>query len=495
MSGSKRQFEKDGRASDLIDHVLGEGDEATRDAMRDRLADDVDAALECAELRTMFDTMRGLETQPSGTVAVAVRGALSLRARRRGEPLPGAPVARIVPLWLRSLQVVGAAAILLCCLVMLDEFAQRGAQRFKAVRSEADPVAQLLPRPGTDDELDALLDADRLPVTEASFAACVQRFESLPIPESFTGWLDASAEVEEARRQFALAGSPERRAELLRSMGVPDLGQRTRRLADTVALRIVDDIVARRVTVRGLSLAMRSMLATGSSLHAGEHSTAVKACALHLVDRLGGLDEGDTATALAALADLAVVEGGELADAVGRYTDRLARSTLTERVGSRPGLLHWATDVRSLADAGRLLRVAPAFGVHAGLAFRARMMIAAHLDERLERRSEHEAPTLLAAQLYGFGDLIDLDAAERALRLWRPRLLLPDFVALHHIAWGKRPARAGWAAFQQELRGLSGVRTPAETGDAAALLLCLSTGYAAPGAFPSLVASHDVVAG
>ena len=47
--------------------------------------------------------------------------------------------------------------------------------------------------------------------------------------------------------------------------------------------------------------------------------------------------------------------------------------------------------------------------------------------------------------------------ADRMLKLWRARLLLPDYVALHHIAWSKYPIRPGWADFQRELQGLAGL--------------------------------------
>src|SRR5690606_9804652 len=98
--------------------------------------------------------------------------------------------------------------------------------------------------------------------------------------------------------------------------------------------------------------------------------------------------------------------------------DELARDTLrTPADGRRPAMLSWLTPAQGLADAGRVLLVAPAFGTHAMLAFRARLMIAAHVAERLEARSGSEQPALVAAQLYGFGDLIDRREADRRLAL------------------------------------------------------------------------------
>ncbi|MGA0059854.1 MAG: hypothetical protein ACO3RU_09735 [Planctomycetota bacterium] len=110
-----------------------------------------------------------------------------------------------------------------------------------------------------------------------------------------------------------------------------------------------------------------------------------------------------------------------------------------------------------------------------------RMMVAAHVEERLVRGAGAEQPARLAALLYGFGDLVDRDAVERALALWRPRLLRDDLVAVHHLAWSRYPVRAGWADFQRELRWLSGLPSPESLRGRAALLLGLCTNVSAPG--------------
>ena len=125
-------------------------------------------------------------------------------------------------------------------------------------------------------------------------------------------------------------------------------------------------------------------------------------------------------------------------------------------------------------------QLAPAFGVHAGLAFKARILVAAHVDERLAQHREEERPGLVAAHLYGFGDLIDREEADRMLKLWRARFLVPDYVALHHLAWSKYPVRSGWAEFQFEMRAVAAMETPEKTADAAALLMALATSLAVP---------------
>ena len=119
-------------------------------------------------------------------------------------------------------------------------------------------------------------------------------------------------------------------------------------------------------------------------------------------------------------------------------------------------------------------------------AYHARLLVLTHLQERASRY-HGERPELVAAQLYGFGDLVDRSALDHKLLLWRPRLLLPDFAAVHHLTWSQYPLRLGWAGYQNDLRALAAVRTPDPVRDIAALMLSLAMNYAAPGA-------HEVLA-
>jgi hypothetical protein len=460
----------------LGDYVLGEGTATERARIRREIAADVDLAVECAELQTMFDRLSELRVEPTGEVELAVRYAVERRLRlRRATSSSG----RLIQL----AQIVSIAAASLFAFVIIDRLARS--------RVDVDPFESgvvtaaigdgRLP-PQVDVELMRLLDASHIPVRDPRFVACVERFQSIELPETFSGWLSAADEISSWREHSTLRFRPEMRREALHATGSPILDHRLTRLAATVASRIDADLENGTASTSELAIGLRAMLAVGSSRQIGLHQDTVHAVAVELLERLPRLTEGAVASSIAALSELAVVEGGRLAEVVGLYTEALARTTLTERPDGRPGLLHWRTPVAELADAGRLLRIAPAFGVHAGLAFRARMMIAAHLDERLRVQSEVEHPALVAAQLYGFGDLIDRESAERALRLWRPELIAPNYVALHHIAWSKMPARPGWAEFQSDLRALSSWSTPREARDAAALLLCLTMNFAAPGA-------------
>ena len=91
---------------------------------------------------------------------------------------------------------------------------------------------------------------------------------------------------------------------------------------------------------------------------------------------------------------------------------------------------------------------------------------------------------MLAAMLYGFDEIMDREALDRELRVWSARWLAPDYAALHHLAWSRYPVRTGFADFQLELRQVSAMATPEDIGDTAALLMCLTTNFAAPGAAP-----------
>lgn len=489
----------------LVDHVLGEQSPEEREATQNTIATDVDAALECAELRTLFDDMRTLSVEPTGTVDLALRYAVDRRRRMRLDRAH-----RSESRWSRVAQVALVAAVILVSLVLVQHYTRPVGdldQQQRLAEGFVEPVApgsilQIPSRAGAGHggsarasevrrvrEISALLAASNIPVAEASFRERLAVYDDLPLPESFAGWVSASEDLAMLREQYRLRFYPEQRRRMLASIGAPVLDPRVRRLAETLAARTRDDIRAGTATVASVSLALRGLLASGSSRSEGPYRDEVELCAVALVDRLTSINEPEAANALAALTDLAVIEGGRLVEIVGVYAEALARSTLTPRADRRPGLLNWTSSTHALADAGRVLQIAPAFGVHAGLAHRARMMIAAHLDERLGMKTETEHPTLLAAKLYGFEDLIDVEAVENGLRLWDSELLVPEYVALHHIAWSKQPSRFGWAEFQDDLRGLASVPTPGRTDEIAALLLSLASDTTAP----SLIAADPIV--
>lgn len=335
-------------------------------------------------------------------------------------------------------------------------------------------------------------------------------------PAAVFAGLPARDALEALRAQFRQRFSREERREALAASGAdPDREDRIQDLARTVAAELVaaeleaqlrradsppaeeypaDEISpAPERTVFDLALGLRALLAAGSSRAVGEHRQVVRDGTDALLVALeAGTDDEVTASILAALSDVAVVSGGKVSEVVRRHASRLAANTLDFSQGRRlrradadldslrPALLHWQTRTASLADAGQVLALAPAFGAPATTCARARRLILRHLEERLTAGSER--PDVIAAMLYGFGDLVDRDDLDRRLKMWRPQLLLPNYVALYHYAWGQYPLRPGWTQFQQDLRWVTAQRGPEVISDTAALLLTLAMNFAAPGA-------------
>lgn len=510
------------------DFVLGEGSQSDRAALREALEADLAQVLEVAETRDLLERFREIAVEPTGRVEREMRRIWQHRLRiRRPSPRPWGPVVelRSAAAWRRSLAVglrVAAVAVVSLgigwtALALLRPDAGGGARNVASQgdwsstpvahaelpmigRSALDQVAATAAREALlpDPELRELLDADLLPVDAPSFVESAERFAATPVPDDYFGLMSAENVLAQLRAESHLRFSPAARDRARHATGVPDLEDRVQALAAVVAARVGDRLDATGqvdgdLEPDAIAFALRALVAAGSSLDVGPHRAAVAACRDRLLDLLATADRidlsaGARATALAALAELAVLGDADAVARVAIQGERVAREVLrgSGPTGGRPGLLHWQTPVHQLADAGRLLWIAPAFGTHAGLAFRARLMIAAHLGERLRVGASSEQPALVAAQLYGFGDLIDRSEADRRLSLWRPQLLLPDFVAMHHVAWSKYPVRPGWAEFQRQLRTLAGEPTPEGLKDASALLLSLCTNVAAPGVSESL---------
>ncbi len=481
--------------SDVIDHLCGEGTPEERAAFRQDLARDLELAVEVAETGALFDRFRELTCEPTGRVAVVVRRAVLRRLELRhpeldrlGSFATAWRVAAVALVWL------GVSWFLFRHIPALQT------ERIESVAA-ADVVAEpqlprttadALRRPATvatgsatpDPELEQLLDRDYVPVDAPAFRESLARIDDTAVGDRFSCWLSAENRLARLRQEYDLRYSEEARARARRALGTPDLDDRIAALAAEIAPRLQP---AKDLDIEDLSYGVRALLAAGSTLDAGSHHETVRECTEELARRVPLLRDGDLAVALAALSDVAVVEGGSYADLVGRHADRLARETLRrDPQGPRPALLHWTTPASRIADAGRVLQLAPSFGTNAGLALRARTMLAAHLGERIASRSEAESPTIVAAWLYGFGDLIDRDDADRRLALWRGGMLLPEYIAMQQLAWSKYPVRRGWAEFQLELLRFAGLPTPPRTADAAALLLALSTNVAAPGVLDGL---------
>jgi hypothetical protein len=528
-----------GPAVDALSYTLGEGSPAERAAFRDALQSDLGLAVEIAELRDLFERCREIGTgiEPSGRVERALRRAVSRRVELRGlrrvsgrERLQFA--LRVAAVALISLAVgvglraalpragqlreglrgwerifVGPEVALVGEAVGQSAGGQStGGQSTGGQSTDGQSASGVLRRRAearpADPELVELLAAAALPVLEPGFIAEAERLAARPLPDEFRALLSAENRLALLRAEAELRFSPELRAAQRAATGAPDLDDRIRTLAAEVAQRVAVALRDRsdpRAHTAAIAIAMRGLVAAGSSAEVGPHQAQVRACRARLLAELEELGaapppadgtpvSGATAlrtAVLAALTELAVLGDTEVIPRIGAAVDDLARGVLRAAGGAqarRPDLLSWSTPNEALADAGRLFWIAPAFGTHAGLAFRARLMVAAHLQERLEAGAGAEQPARVAALLYGFGDLIDRADADRRLALWRPRMLASDLVAMHHLSWSKYPVRPGWATFQRELRGIAAIPTPDGLRDAAALLLSLCTNVAAPGA-------------
>ncbi|MHC5064018.1 MAG: hypothetical protein ACYTG5_08590 [Planctomycetota bacterium] len=475
---------------ELFDHLLGEGDASRRAELRRQVADSPEAALEMAELGLMLESMRAEARQTAAAECGQVSPGLSLSIRyaiQRRSKLREAEPLSIKRELIRMAQVAAMMLLLLSLVQTLQILAPPPVAPAVSIPNGSLALAQPIssgPRVEREDPaLSQLLDVNILPVADASFLRSLEQYSAYRLPDDAASWMHAENLLSSLREEHQLRSSLAQRRQFLALRGSPDLGDRVESLAT--------DIAARAQAGEGLglvvsnSLILRALLAADPNALEGSQGPLLRERSRQLVQALPSLSGGNLARALAALNNLAVMQGGEMSELVGEHADRLAREVLRQGQSAGPGserpeLLSWRTPVAALADAGQVLKLAPAFGVHSGLAFRARLMVAAHLGERMEM-SEREFPDIRAAQLYGFGDLVDRAEADRKLRLWRARMLLPDYEALFQLAWSKYPARSGWAQFQRELRGLAAAPTPSSIDDASALLLCLSSNFAAPG--------------
>ena len=442
---------------------------------------------------------------------------LGLRLRyalRRRESLRNAPQARRIATrrrWRESGRVVLVAATILLGVALGDGIATR-------LSRPARVGEVFLPAPavtGLEAAIESMGPDFQEPlVAEVSgpeFFADLRELMADAGPAAVFEGLPARNALEALRAQFRQRFSREERREALAASGAdPDREDRIQDLARVVAAELEAQLPplaglpavagpaeemfsAPERSVFDLALGLRALLAAGSSRAVGEHRQVVRDGTDALLDALkAGVDDEATASILAALSDIAVVSGGKVSEVVRRHASRLAASTLDFSRGRRqrradvdvdslrPALLHWQTRTASLADAGQVLALAPAGGAPSTTCARARRLILRHLEERLTAGSER--PDVIAAMLYGFGDLVDREDLDRRLKMWRPQLLLPNYVALYHYAWGQYPLRPGWTQFQQDLRWVTAQRGPKVVSDTAALLLTLAMNFAAPGA-------------
>jgi hypothetical protein len=464
-----------GRDDPVVELLLGQLDREEHRLAIDAVSRDPRLAERLAETAELFERMRTLTVSPSGRVRVVVRQAI-LRRRRLRLPEPRGVV------WRRRAVValqcaVAAAVVVLGVFVQNRMLSPPRAGVTGASLADAGPgpaaAARATMRDGPrEGQLGDLLRAQEL----VGRAGATQGGELQLAANLVGGNKLASLRVELQHR----ASPQARREALLRAGSSAELEVRIASLAGEIAARLEAELTSDRRSLAETSASVRALLVAGSTPGSGPHAELVRRGADAIVFGLAQSRDGDLALALAAITDLAIVVGPPFSGLVHEHAERLVAQIESREPGTM--LLQRSTSATALAEAGRVLALAPVFGLPPARGARARQVLAAHLRERLDYASA-EQPQVQAALLYGFGDLVDVDDLDRRLRAARNRMLrTPElFAALQQRAWSMVPPRPGWTQVVQDLRRLATATTPGRTQDAAALLMALATCYAAPG--------------
>jgi hypothetical protein len=468
-----------------IDLLLGEGSPAAQAAARQRIAEEPLAALELAETVELVERLREARTATSPLFAPRLQLVIATARRRQLLRRPRRHHRDIA--WLAL-----AAAVALVCLTLWDPAGRSARSRSLAagaaelpaarhgVRDAAGLPVRLLPDPGDVAAAVAFV-ANRLKAEgDARMLAALEHIVVQPAAEA--NWLQSGNQLAAMR-----ADSDRRRSAELRRAALHELGSaegvddRIQDLAATIANGVMADLARGRLDVVSAAFVARALIASGAAGDGGPCASSLSATVTWLREQLtdNALGDGERATAVAALAEVAASTGKGL-ELVREQTERLLRNTLEVPAFSRrrPTLLLPHTPALHLGDAGRLLRLAPAFGIDADEACRLRVLLAARLEAN--RALNSDDPALLAAEVYGFADLLDCESIDRKLRGWRTSDLVPDYLTILQVAWSRRVHSPGFSRLQMELRALVAA-TPQELRDRAALLLCLATNFAAPG--------------
>lgn len=245
------------------------------------------------------------------------------------------------------------------------------------------------------------------------------------------------------------------------------------RLARAVAATLPQRLADADTTVEDIAAVARALASSGLAGNGAAFGPDLRLASAWLQQQLPGLHDGTLATVLASLSTVAA-ETGDSFEAVRTHGRRLVEESLGAlRRGSAEGLLSPRTTLAELADCGRLLALAPAFGIDLGAAGQLRQRLARELDRR---GGAAPGPEVLAAQLYGFADLVDRDAFERTLRAWRPLTITArELAIMQHVAASIEPRMRGWTRFRLDLRQLATCALPVSTATRTDLLLCLAS--------------------
>lgn len=489
--------ERDDKNSDFepgygpIDFVLGQGAEDERAQFEAGLAEDLELALEVADCTDLLEQFRTLQCEPTGRVPSRVWSRVRRRVELRSRPRPFGLV--------DAGAIVTVAAACLVGLLGLESLTLEEAEEpvVTADLAEFDPNPETAGATGVRPLAPPVLWPRSLPVASSGFRAGFERLSQIEVPTSFGLSMDARELLTRARHEASLRMESKTLRQRHRGLGLPNLASRTDRLSADLAKNL--DAVLRLgvmsstdATLSEIALSTRALIASGSTPNHGPHADVVSRAGQRLIHSVADVPVEDRIAVGSALVDLATVAGGEFAVAASTVAGDLileCESAAEEGGLVRPALLAWSVPHTELGEAGRLLRLAPAFGADSAGCFVTRLWILSHLFEREMQGQHSERPELLTAQLYGFGDLIERTSVDHRLRLWTTRSLFRrDPVAAQQLAWSRYPIRRGWTEFQQELPSLAVRDTPTELLEGAALLLTLCTNTAAPGVSTHLAA-------
>ena len=464
-----------------IDLLLEEGSEDELRSMRRRVAEDPQAALEFAETVALIERMRGARTEPGPAYATKLNAVIR-RAERNQDPVPQ-----------RARWLLAAAAALLGFGVASWWDRADGAGEPEIIAALPATAAALTstpaPLPVVVPTVTELAHRDAVEAMRRRFAleSAPQLSEALMSAVAATrdpldSWLDPTNALAVRRLDHELRRRPEIRRRALQSEGAMlAADQRVQRLAVDIATELTNGGLTPNRPVSEVALVVRALIAAG--VRPGVVERAYVAGSSWLGERLPELGDEDRVSALSALVECAAIEGRPMPDVVAAGEGLIDSVMLVDEDTwgrRRPHLLSDRIASRVLGDAGHTLAILPALGVSAGRCDFVRRLMLGELRER--RAAQGDGPDLLAAMLYGFGDLLsqrDRDAIVLQLRRWKPVRLAPDFTTVHQIAWGIEPGQSGFTRLQLELRQLVILPDPRRIEWRAGLCLCLASNYAA----------------
>jgi hypothetical protein len=462
----------------LIDLALGAGTPAELAPLRAAVASDPFVALEFAETRNLIEEFRELRVMPSADFAHSLESVV-LRAQR-WQALRRAPA----PLGKRLLPYLAAAAMLLASLLLLDplrlgpvqgsrepELPQWTSATRIALTSPSAPVR--LRRPEALATIHAA--AERLG-GGAQLPTAVQQYLNLSQSDRLAVWLQATTAAESLRERFEARSSMELRRKLLQRRNAAAMDDRIQTLAHNLA---ADLRAPEELPLPAVAMGVRALVAAGNAEAIPEE---LWSGANRLADLLPSCRGGELANVLLALAECAAATGRN-APWIQEHGERLLQEILEcdgeVWVARLPAWLTGRMSTSQCADAGRFLAIAPAYGLDVETCILVRLLLAAHLQHR--RAVQAETPELLAALLYGFGDVMlkaDVHEIEVRLAAWRWSSLEPQFTTLQHLYWSLVPTSSGYAHFRREAERTEALPEPEAVLDRAAFCLALAAGYA-----------------